>query len=236
MRYDIVLFDLDGTLTDAAPGITASVSFALDALGVPALDRDALLRFVGPPLLESFRDVAGLDDATAHAAVDAYRRYFTDRGMFENEVYPGISQLLSALRAVGCRLAVATSKPTVFAEKILDHFGLIQFFEAVCGADLDGHRAGKADIVTDALAALGVAPGPHAVLVGDRIQDVAGAHAAGIASIGAAWGYGSAAELAGAEAVVADAEELAHLLGLPPILHPPNHDPARPSSGEEALA
>lgn len=217
MRRDVVLFDLDGTLTESAPGITRSVAYALDAVGAPALDDAALLRFVGPPIRESFLETAALDDTTADAAVAAFVRYFTEQGgMFENSVYPRVSGLLEALRADQRRLGVATTKPTGTGRAVLDHFALSGFFETVCGALSDVERVSKAEIVGDALLALATAPGPNVVLVGDRSHDVIGAHAVGIECIGVAWGYGSRAELtdAGADAIVADVDELGRLLGV----------------------
>ena len=139
MRRDVVLFDLDGTLTESAPGITRSVVFALDAVGAPALDDATLLRFIGPPIRESFRVTAGLDAATVAAAADAFVRYFTEQGgMFENSVYPRIPGLLEALRSDQRRLGVATTKPTGAGRAVLDHFALSGFFETVCGALSDG--------------------------------------------------------------------------------------------------
>ncbi|MGH8891597.1 MAG: HAD hydrolase-like protein [Acidothermaceae bacterium] len=220
MHPDVVLFDLDGTLTESAPGITRSIAYAIDAAGLAPLDDATLLRFVGPPLFDSFRDIAGLDDAGAKGAIDAYREYFIARGMYENSVYPGIFTLLQALVDDGCRLAVATSKPTPQAVPIVEHFGLRGFFEIVQGPETDGLRATKADVLTDVLQAMGIAPGPEVVLVGDRSHDVIGAHAVGIECVGVAWGYGSRDELlsSGADAIVSDVEELADLLGVRDVL------------------
>ncbi len=120
----VVLFDLDGTLTESGPGITHSVAAALNALGLPALDQTALLRFIGPPLLDSFRDIAGLDEVTTLEAMAVYRGYFVEYGMFENSVYPGIPGLLRELLDTGRRLAVATSKPLPYAVPIIEHFAL----------------------------------------------------------------------------------------------------------------
>lgn len=216
MRPDVVLFDLDGTLTESAPGITRSVAYALEAAGLPPLDAATLLRFVGPPLFDSFRDIAGLDGAGAETAIAAYREYFTARGMFENSVYPGVSELLQALLDDGRRLAVATSKPTRYAVPIVEHFGLAGFFEVVRGPEIDGLQATKAEVVVEVLQIMGVPAGPGVVLVGDRSHDIVGAHAAGIGGIGVTWGYGSREELvaAGADAIVSDVEELAGLLAV----------------------
>jgi phosphoglycolate phosphatase len=209
----VVLFDLDGTLTASGPGITRSVAAALHTLTLPPLDETALLRFVGPPLLDSFRDIAGLDEATALDAMAAYRGYFVEYGMFENTVYPGIPGLLRELVDTGRRLAVATSKPLPYAVPIIEHFALAGYFEAVFGPAIDGDGTEKGDVVAQALSALRVGL-DDVVLVGDRVHDVVGAHENGIPCIGALWGYGSREELADAEAVAADVDELAALLGL----------------------
>jgi phosphoglycolate phosphatase len=210
----VVLFDLDGTLTESGPGVVRSLRYAFDAIGVPPPDDATLMRFVGPPLLDSFRDIAGLDDVVANDALVAYRRYFVDKGMFENAVYPGIRELLRALVDAGRRLAVATSKPLPYARPVVEHFALGEYFEFVCGPDLDGSGAVKTTVVADAMAALKVSGGTDVVLVGDRSHDVIGAHNNGIACIGVLWGYGSRAELSAAEAIAADVEELASLLGV----------------------
>ena len=209
----VVLFDLDGTLTASGPGITRSVAAALKALGLPPLDDAALLRFIGPPLIDSFREVAGLDEITALEAMAVYRGYFVEYGMFENSVYPGIPGLLRELLDTGRRLAVATSKPLPYAVPIIEHFALAEYFEAVFGPAVDGDGTEKGDVVAQALAALHVDRG-DVVLVGDRVHDVVGAHENGIACIGALWGYGSREELADAEALAADVDELAALLGV----------------------
>ena len=142
----------------------------------------------------------------------ACRRYFVEQGMFENSVYPGIADLLQALHASGRRLAVATSKPLMYARPILEHFRLAQFFEAVCGPESDGIGAVKEQAVADAMTLLKVAAGNDVVLVGDRSHDVSGAHANGIACIGVLWGYGSREELAAADAIAADVSALRQLL------------------------
>jgi phosphoglycolate phosphatase len=211
----VVLFDLDGTLTASGPGITRSVAAALAALRLPLLDEAALVRFIGPPLLDSFRDIAGLDEATALDAMAAYRSYFVEYGMFENAVYPGIPGLLRELVDTGRRLAVTTSKPLPYAVPIVEHFALDEYFEAVFGPAIDGDGTEKGDVVAQALIALRVEL-DDVVLVGDRIHDVVGAHENGIPCIGALWGYGSRSELADAEALAADVDELAVLLGVRP--------------------
>jgi phosphoglycolate phosphatase len=211
----VVLFDLDGTLTASGPGITRSVTAALDALRRPLLDEAALLRFIGPPLLDSFRDIAGLDESTALDAMVAYRRYFVEYGIVGNAVYPGIPGLLRELVDTGRRLAVTTSKPLPYAVPIIEHFALAEYFEAVLGPAIDGDGTDKGAVVAQALALLGVEL-DDVVLVGDRSHDVVGAQKNGIRCIGALWGYGSREELADADALAADVGELALLLGVRP--------------------
>ncbi|HYN56719.1 MAG TPA: HAD hydrolase-like protein [Motilibacterales bacterium] len=206
---DPILFDLDGTLTESGPGIISSVRHALASMGLPALDDAQLRRFIGPPLLDSFQDVCGLDRAEAILAIAAYREYYATDGQYENSVYEGIPALLEGLLDAGRTLAVATSKAEVFASSILDHFALTGFFATVVGSELDGRRTGKADIITEALARLG-RPTPGTVMIGDRNHDVRGAAAVGVGSIGVLWGYGDDAELtaAGADALAATPAEL----------------------------
>lgn len=203
-----LLFDLDGTLTDPFDGIAASVAYALAELGLPALSLRRQRAFIGPPLQESFAGM-GLDPIQVSTAITAFRTYFSERGLFENRVYDGIPAVLTALAADGHRLAVATSKPTQFAERILRHFGLRDVFAAVSGATLDGTRRHKTDVIDAALAALDCRPA-GSVMIGDRSQDVAGARTSGVASIGVTWGYAEPGELeaAGADAVVDSPSEL----------------------------
>lgn len=209
-----VLFDLDGTLTDSAPGIVASVEFALREIGVDSPGAEQLRRFVGPPMQESFRDVLGLDEHGTERAMRYYRAYFVERGMFENSLYPRVASMLELLDSTGHALALATSKPTVFAEQILEHFAIRRHFIAVCGADLAGKHSGKAEIVGNALRAIGGGRALGAVMVGDREHDVLGAAAHGIDCFGVGWGYAAPGELerAGATRVVASVAELQEVL------------------------
>ena len=216
MHTGVVLFDLDGTLTASGPGITASAASALQAVGRPPLDDSALLGFIGPPLIESFREIAGLDEAAVIEALVAYRRYFVESGMFENSVYPGITGLLQELFDTGRRLAVTTSKPLRYAVPIIEHFELGKYFEGVYGPTADDDGIDKKAVVAHALNAMAIDDTANVVLVGDRFHDVVGAHENGIACVGALWGYGSRDELvaAGVEALAADVDELANLLGV----------------------
>ena len=208
----LILLDLDGTLTDPYEGITRSVAYALDRMALPALGEQGLRSFIGPPLQDQFA-ACGLDDEGVARAVQLYRGRFTDRGLYENRVYDGVEEALAALTAASLRLAVATSKPTPFAERILAHFGLDKHFDLVAGATLDGARRKKADIIDFALTVLG-ADASGAVMVGDRAQDIVGARAHGMRSIGVGWGYAEPGELEAAEAdlIVATPAELVEAL------------------------
>jgi phosphoglycolate phosphatase len=213
-RYGVVLFDLDGTLTDPGDGITRSVRYALESLGVEIPDRRRLEAFVGPPLLESFQRLCDLDEPRARAAVGAYREYFAERGLYENEVYAGIPEILAELAAKACLVLVATSKPAELAERILRGFGLRPYFRDVVGPRLDDLHASKDDIVRAALSRVSNWRQREAVMVGDREHDVRGAQANAIDSIAVGYGYGSMEELQNARPTfhVGSVEELADLL------------------------
>lgn len=203
----VVFFDLDGTLTDPFDGITRSVQYALSHFGIEEHDAARLGAYIGPPLREMFMRQHGLSDEQATEALRQYRVRFSDVGMFENRVYDGIPQLLACLKAHGVRLAVATSKPTVFSEKILAHFELAPYFDAIVGSELDGRRVEKADVIAEAMARLQVTK-DEVWMVGDRCFDVEGAHAHGIPAVGVAWGYAADGELHEADATVHTVEEL----------------------------
>lgn len=213
--FQTILFDLDGTLTDPSVGITRSILFALEKMGLIEEHPARLLSFIGPPLLESFRKHYCPDEASARRAVAYYRDYFSVTGLYENAVYPGIPRLLERLRAGGRRLVLATSKPTVFAEKILRHFALDPYFSLVVGSNLDGTRTEKGEVIGEALAQLGPSCAKESiVMVGDREHDVIGARAYGLACIGVTYGFGSPAELqaAGAAFLADSVEDLLDLL------------------------
>ncbi len=195
MRLTHILFDLDGTLTDPGIGITNSVMYALERYGISVDSRESLYRFIGPPLVDSFQRFYGFSPADARAAVDVYREYFADRGIFENEVYPGIPALLSRLRAAGLRLIMATSKPEEYAVQIAEHFGLTDFFDCIAGAAMDETRSQKWEVIEYALARCGVTDRDAVLMVGDRKHDVLGASRCGLACLGVLYGYGSRDEL-----------------------------------------
>ena len=213
MKPRCIFFDLDGTLTDSGPGITASVAYALRKLGVEPPEPEQLRPFIGPPLLWSFAHFCGFDEEKCREGVRLYREYFTAGGMFENSVYPGIPAALEKLRAAGFRLAVATSKPELFSRQIIGHFSLDGYFEAVCGAAMDESRTEKADVIRYALDTLGV-KAEESLMVGDREHDVLGAKAVGVSCLGVLWGYGGREELekAGAAALVDTPADMAELI------------------------
>ena len=215
MQYKTILFDLDGTLTDSAPGILNSVRYGCRKLGLPVPDDATLRRFLGPPLIDSFRNLCGLSAADADRAVAAFREYFPTKGIFENEVYPGIPAMLADLHARGCQLVLATSKPEEYARRIMAHFDLEPYFTAICGATLDETRTDKAEVIAYALATAGITDKAGVVMVGDREHDVLGAKKNGLPCIGAVYGYGTAEELtaAGAAVLAETVEELHKLLG-----------------------
>lgn len=194
----LVLLDLDGTLTDSYPGIAASVRVAFTELGLAVPDDDALRLFVGPPLAESFPS-SGVPAHRVPDAIAAYRGYFRRTGMWENSVYAGIPEQLGALRDAGVRLAVATSKPEVFAGPICERLGLAPFLDGVFGAPLDHVPSSKATVVAAALDAL--RPAGAVLMVGDREHDVHGARTHDVDCLGVAWGYAQPGELATAGAV-----------------------------------
>lgn len=211
-----VLFDLDGTLTDPFVGITSCVQFALRHFGIDEPDRRVLTPYIGPPLRESFMTLHGLDEQQADEALRLYRVRFSDVGMFENRVYDGIPALLRRLREAGARLAVATSKPTVYSEKIVAHFALTDYFETVVGSELSGARVEKAEVIAEALRRLNAAPA-DTWMVGDRRFDIEGAHKNGLRAVGVRYGYALPDELetVGADAIVGTVDELGDtLLGL----------------------
>ncbi|MFK7912283.1 MAG: HAD hydrolase-like protein [Pseudomonadales bacterium] len=206
-----VFFDLDGTLTDPKIGITRCIQYALDAMGAQVPEADTLLWCIGPPLLESFTKLVG--EAQAATAVSAYRERFAELGWRENTPYQGIESILGELQAQGTPLYVATSKPHMYARKILEHFDLQQYFIALYGAELDGTRSAKTELLAHALQD-SKHSGSSATMIGDRLHDVHGALANDMQMVGVSYGYGSVNELqdAGAHQIVHSPAELLSLL------------------------
>lgn len=204
--YQSILFDLDGTLTDPKEGITKCVQYALKSFGIDA-ELDDLLDFIGPPLMESFQKYYQMAEEDAAKAVKKYRERFTDTGIFENGVYPGIPEMLADLQVQGRQLAVATSKPEVYARRILEKYELMPYFDVVVGSELDGSRVNKAEVIEEVLRQLDHGEGldkRQIVMVGDRMHDMVGAVKNGIDGLGVYYGYAHEGELeeAGAAHVV----------------------------------
>jgi phosphoglycolate phosphatase len=198
MGKQIILFDLDGTLTDSKPGITRCVQHALAEMGITVDDPDVLTPFVGPPLRESFARYYGFDDEQSQRAIACYRERFSSVGLFENAVYPGVPELLDSLRAMGMTLAIASAKPAPFVAQILDHFSLSPYFAVVSGASLDHTRVSKEEVIAHALQELAPKPSHRLLMVGDREHDIHGARAHGIGTVAVGYGYGTREELSAA--------------------------------------
>ncbi len=209
-KYDIFFFDLDGTITDSSFGITNSVMYALKKYGILENDRSKLYKFIGPPLDVSFRDYYGFSEEKAWEAVGYYREYYKDKGIFENRVYDGFEEMLVQLKAAGKRLIVATSKPEIFARRIIEYFKLDKYFDYVAGMELDGGRGTKAEVIRYALEMCGVEDKRKVLMVGDREHDVTGAKAEGIDCLGVLYGFGTREELegAGADAIAETPEDI----------------------------
>jgi len=208
--YQTVLFDLDGTLTDSGLGITRAVQYALGQMGYPVPPRESLFTFIGPPLHKSFQKYYGMDEAASVEAVRQFRVYYNEMGgILENEVYPGIRELLAQLKGAGKRLLIATSKPQAAAERVMQHFGLSEFVPEIVGGTDAPERNTKGKVIAYCLREYGLDPAA-AIMVGDREHDIQGAAENGIPAIGVTWGYGDRAELegAGAAAVLDTPEEV----------------------------
>jgi phosphoglycolate phosphatase len=193
-KYKVVLFDLDGTLSDPKEGITKSIQYALDKMGIVEHDLDMLTRFIGPPLQETFSQGYRMNADEVTQAIDFYRERFKDVGMFENKLYPNIPKLLSSL-SKDYTLVVATSKPTSFSETILNYFKIDHFFDLIVGSNLDGTRSAKTEIIQYILDNYDAHPPSEFIMIGDRKHDLIGAKNTGIDSVGVTYGYGSVEEL-----------------------------------------
>lgn len=212
-QKQLILFDLDGTLTDPKEGITRSFQYALEKLGYREDDLEELTKVIGPPLWDSFQDFYGMTWEQANQGVQFYRERYRKQGLFENKLIAGIPELLIDLKLAGKKLAVATSKPTVYSITILEHFGIDQPFDEIIGSNLDGTRINKDEIIRHVLSLFDVTP-DQAVMIGDRKHDILGAKANQMESIGVLFGYGSTEEFqqSGADQIVATVDELRQLL------------------------
>ncbi len=214
MSYEYILFDLDGTLTDPAIGITNSVMYALKKFGIEVRERSELYKFIGPPLWDSFEKYYGFSEEEAKTAVEYYREYYKDKGIFENLVYDGIENLLIKLKDKGKTIIVATSKPEVFAKQILEHFDISKYFTFIAGGNLDGTRVKKNDVIQYALENCNIKDLSKVIMIGDREHDIIGAKKVEIDSIGVLFGYGDRDELekAGADFIVDSVVDIGKIL------------------------
>ncbi len=212
--FQHILFDLDGTLTDPFEGITNSVVHALSRYNVKVDDKNELRSFIGPPLVESFMKYFSFTEDEAKKAVEYYREHFGVKGLFENEVYDGIPQLLKALKDSGKTVIMATSKPEIYARRIAEHFDIAKYFDYMAGSELNGQRIAKTEVIEYALASLGITDREKCIMIGDRLHDIIGAKKSNMRSIGVLWGYGSREELseAGADYICETASDLVEIL------------------------
>ena len=208
-----VLFDLDGTLTDNSEGIIKSARFALDRMGFPNEPDSVLRRFIGPPLHDSFMKFYGFTKEKAFEAVDNYRIRYKEKGVYENNLFPGLCEMLKELREKGAKLCVATSKPGVFTEVILKQHGVYELFEHVVGSNLDGTLTDKTEVIREVLRRIGETQEP-VIMIGDRSFDIIGANNCGLKSVGVYYGFANPGELeeAGATYIADTVSELKNIL------------------------
>lgn len=190
-RYETILFDLDGTLTDSYEGITKSVQYALKSMDIEENDKAVLKSFIGPPLKEQFMKVYGLNDSQAAFAIHKYRERFSVSGIYENRLYDGVPELLAALKERGKRLAIASAKPLVFVKEVLRYFDIDKFFDVIQGSEINGTRTDKKELIEYTLNVLDSSDRQSTVMVGDRFYDAEGAAKAGVSFVGVLYGFGS---------------------------------------------
>lgn len=212
--YNYVFFDLDGTISDSAPGIISSLQYALNEVGVETPEEQELMKLVGPPLMESLTGYFGMSRQTADKALSHFRKYYEEKGILENTMYEGIAELIRTLKAAGRAVVLATSKPEPFAREIISRYGIDAEFDFIAGSCMDETRTKKAEVIAYALEAIGLSDPSKAVMVGDRSYDVIGAAENGMSCIGVLYGYGSCEELesAGAKYIAATAAEVAQIV------------------------
>jgi len=214
-RYEIILFDLDGTLTDPGQGITNSVAYALSKYGIEVESKEELYKFIGPPLYVSFSTFYGFSEEKAHEAIKFYREYYTKHGINECKLYDGIEELLEVLKKAGKKIALASSKPELFAHRVLENYGILKYFDFVGAASMDEKtRATKEAVLEHTLKSLNVTDRSKVIMIGDRHFDINGAKQFGIDSIGVLFGYGSEQELkeAGATFLAKDTNDIKKIL------------------------
>ncbi len=214
--YSLILFDLDGTLTESGEGIMKSAQYALGKLGKEVADWRELRPFVGPPLIGMLMKYAGVDRAAAEQGVVYYREYFQEKGIFENALYPGIPEMLKKLKEKGRALGIASSKPEPYVRQITDYFHITEYFDVITGSTMAETRTKKSEVIEEALRRYSLQEDirPSAIMVGDKSHDILGARKAGLRCIGVLYGYGTREEIEGADpfAVAETVEELEELL------------------------
>ena len=214
MRYDNILFDLDGTITEPVMGITNAIIYALDKYDIKVEERSTLHKFIGPPLRDSFKEFYSFDDAKAEEAVGFYREYYAKDGVLENDIMPGIKEALVTLKDGGCKLYVATSKPELYAKQILENLGLIQYFDIVAGSTMDGTRDKKELVIEYLLNQIDNLNREKTIMIGDRKFDIEGAISCNLHHMGVTFGYGSREELekSGAMYIADDASDMCKII------------------------
>ena len=194
MSFEYILLDLDGTVTDSAEGVINSVAYALEKLGCPVDDKSSLMKFIGPPLTESFKDFYNFDEETIQLGVRYYRDYYNDNGIFQNRLYDGIPELLKSLKQHGKTVILATSKPEVYAKRILEHFNVDLYFDFIGGSTFDAERNTKTGVLKYILKECRIDNLSDAVMIGDRKHDIVGAHEVGLKCAAILYGYGNEPE------------------------------------------
>lgn len=195
VKYSIIIFDLDGTITNPVEGIVNSIRYALNRLGENELEVKNLHKFIGPPLHHSFQKYCGFNETKSMQAVELYREYFSKKGMFENKVYPGVIELLNYLKEIEVQLFIGTSKPAIFANQILDHFQLSKYFKNIYGSDLSMRKSSKSDIILQIIQENNITDRKKVLMIGDTIFDIKGAQECHIDSLAVLYGYGDPIEI-----------------------------------------
>ena len=214
MKYPYLFFDLDGTISNSAEGITNAVTYALEHMGIEPPAKQDLRHFIGPPLVRTFTEDYDLNAEECARVVAFYREYYNVKGVYESEIYPGIKELLKRLLDAGYHVVLATCKPAVIAKMVLEYFGIESYFEMVSGPEMDGTRNEKHQVIAYAMEKLDIHDPENVLMIGDRRDDALGAKMCGVKCIGVLWGYGDEAELreAGVVAVAQNAEQLQEMI------------------------
>ena len=212
--YQYLLFDLDGTLTDPKLGTVNAIVHALNYYGIKEMKLDLVDKFIGPPLIESFQKYYGFGEEESALCVKKYREYYSETGLYENYMYEGVDNMLKTLKSCGKVIILATSKPEVFARKILEHFGLLNYFDFIAGSELSGDRIHKVEVIRHALSEMGINDTSRCLMIGDRMHDILGAKKAGMDCMGVLYGYGSREELEeyGADYIAERVEDIVRIL------------------------